>query len=97
MNIPEEAIEAAAQAMFAEEQCDRLQKLHVEENWQGRLNGGDRNEYRAFARAALEAAAPFIAAQALRDTADAWSDWDALSAPEDWLRTRAADLESPDA
>lgn len=28
-------------------------------------------------------------AEALRDAADDWSDWDGLSAPEDWLRERA--------
>jgi hypothetical protein len=32
-------------------------------------------------------------AQALRDAADGWSDWDALEAPEDWLRARAASIE----
>ena len=30
------------------------------------------------------------AAKALEDAADGWSDWDALEAPEDWLRARAA-------
>lgn len=41
------------------------------------------------ARAALEAAAPYLRAQALMDAADEWSDWDALQAPEAWLRARA--------
>ena len=30
-----------------------------------------------------------VRAQALRDAATAWSDWDALQAPELWLRERA--------
>jgi hypothetical protein len=30
------------------------------------------------------------AAKALDEAADAWSDWDALDAPEDWLRDRAS-------
>lgn len=34
------------------------------------------------------------AASALREAADGWSDWDALSAPEDWLRERADRIES---
>jgi len=45
-------------------------------------------------RIVLEAAAPFIAAKALEDAADGWSDWDALQAPEDWLRARAAAVRS---
>lgn len=32
-------------------------------------------------------------ADALEEAADAWSDWDALSAPEDWLRDRADRIE----
>ena len=34
------------------------------------------------------------AASALREAADGWSDWDALSAPEDWLRERTDRIES---
>lgn len=30
-----------------------------------------------------------LQAKALEDAAGAWSDWDALEAPEDWLRARA--------
>lgn len=46
-------------------------------------------------RAALEAAAPFIRAEALEEAAAGWSDWDALEAPEDWLRARAAEMRQP--
>lgn len=67
---PREVVEAAARAMFAEEQCDRRQKLDLEANWTGRLDDRDRNEYRRLARAALEAAAPHAAAQALSEAAD---------------------------
>ena len=42
------------------------------------------------AKELLEAAAPYLRAQALEDAAGNWSDWDALQAPEDWLRARAA-------
>jgi hypothetical protein len=63
MNIPDEAVEAAARGMFAEEQCDRRQKLDVESNWRGRLDDRDRDEYRRLSRAALEAAAPYLMAE----------------------------------
>jgi len=63
--IPDEAVEAAARGMFAEEQCDRRQKLDVEANWRGRLNDRDRDEYRRLSRAALEAAAPHLMANAV--------------------------------
>ena len=60
--IPEAAVEAGARGMFAEEQCDRRQKLDVEANWLGRLDDRDRAEYRRLTRAALEAAAPYVLA-----------------------------------
>lgn len=54
-------------------------------------------EFAAHQEAMLTAAGfgPVKAAQAgaLRDAADGWSDWDALEAPEDWLRARAAAVE----
>lgn len=48
--------------------------------------------YMADAVLTLLASQPTVAevrAQALRDAATAWSDWDALQAPELWLRERA--------
>jgi hypothetical protein len=58
--IPKAAVEAAARGMFAEDQCDRRQKLDLESNWRGRLDDRDRDEYRRLSRAALEAAAPHM-------------------------------------
>ncbi|MEQ4566162.1 hypothetical protein [Paenarthrobacter sp. CAP02] len=52
----EEAIEAAARGMFAEEQCYGVQKLDVESIWLDRLDDQDRDEYRTLARAHLAAA-----------------------------------------
>lgn len=69
-SLPAAAVEAAARALFAVENCDRRQMLDVESNWRGRLNDANREEYRILANAALTAAYPFIAAQALRDAAD---------------------------
>lgn len=60
----DEAVEAAARGMFAEEQCDRRQKLDVESNWRGRLDDRDRDEYRRLSRAALESAAAYMLAEA---------------------------------
>lgn len=50
--------------MFAEEQCDQRQILALDENWLGRLDDKDRNEYWKLARVALEAAVPFLAGAA---------------------------------
>ena len=70
MNIPEEAIEAAARAMHPEvwdkalfvreygEMAGRVHMRRAQKEWLG------------IARAALEAAAPLLMAQALRDSAD---------------------------
>lgn len=55
-----EAVEAAARAMFGEEQCDRRQMLDVDGNWESRLDERDQDEYRAMARAALSAALPIL-------------------------------------
>lgn len=64
--IPDAAIEAgreaAAKAMFGQEQCDRRQMLDVEGNWESRLNEQDQADYRDLARAAIEAAMPAIQA-----------------------------------
>lgn len=35
-----------------------------------------------------------VKAAALREAAADWSDWDGLSAPEDWLRARADRIEA---
>lgn len=51
----DDAVERAAKAIFAEEQCDRRQKLDVESNWRGRLNDRDRDEYRRLTRAGIAA------------------------------------------
>lgn len=56
LSIDDATVERAARAMFAEEQCDRRQKLDVESNWIGRLDDRDRDEYRRLARAVLAAA-----------------------------------------
>ena len=74
--IPDEVIEAAAESLVGSTLGDR--------------SGIKWEEFFEAARLALEAAAPLIRAQALEDAAANWSDWDALSAPEDWLRARAA-------
>jgi hypothetical protein len=61
MTIPEEAVEAAAQANFAAE-------FYV--GWEG-LNSSAKSSWRRKARAALEAAAPFLleslASEAFKD------------------------------
>lgn len=49
-------VEAAARAMFAEEQCDRRQRADLEANWNDRLSPEDQDEYRSLARAGLAAA-----------------------------------------
>jgi hypothetical protein len=54
--LDEKTVERAARGMFAEEQCDRRQKLDVEGNWTSRLDDRDRDEYRRLTRAALAAA-----------------------------------------
>lgn len=61
MSVSDEAVNAAALGMFAYWHCDEQQKLDVESDWLVRLDDHDREEYRNMARAALEAAAPFLA------------------------------------
>lgn len=56
VRLDDATVERAAQAMFAEEQCDRRQKLDVEGNWNSRLDDRDRDEYRRLTRAVLAAA-----------------------------------------
>ena len=98
MTISNEAIEAAARAMFASEQCDLRQKQDLEANWIGRLNDHDRDEYRRLTTAALSAAAPIIRAEALREAADAmWELSNAtINGPDtghSWLRARADQID----
>lgn len=94
--IPEEAVEAAAEAIW--------HSAYPNTAW----NNGRENIasiYRTRARAALEAAAPTIAAQALRDAADnagpddddiycdaIVSDPYYIGEAADWLRARADKL-----
>ncbi len=77
MKIPEAAVEAGARAMFAEEQCDRRQKLDLEANWRGRLDDRDRAEYRNLARAAIVAAAPHMLAEASAEVTAAFANTEA--------------------
>ena len=95
--VTDEMVETAARAMW--ERIDR------EESWSEIYHA---SAYRRDARAALEAAAPLIAAQALRDAADremaAWEpvpmspDWlDAIESVCETLRARADQIEKEDA
>ena len=60
VGVSDEAVEAAARAMFADEHCDKRQMQDVRGNWDARLNDEDQALYRSMARAALEAAQPFM-------------------------------------
>lgn len=62
--IPEEAVEAAAKALFG-----RAEYAAGWDELRGADGGGIRDIYLARARAALTAAVPFIAAQVLREAA----------------------------
>lgn len=53
--IPDEAVEAAAKALFADEHCDKRQMADVDGNWNSRLDDDDKVMYRSMARAALQA------------------------------------------
>lgn len=84
--IRDETVEVAAKAMFAEEQCDRTQKLDVDANWRGRLDDRDRDEYRRLTRAALEAAAPHLLAAVADDLDREFTELRmAQGKPFDWL------------
>lgn len=65
MIVTDETVEVAAKAMFAEEQCDRKQRLNLDANWKGRLDDRDRDEYRRLARAAVESGAALLQAEVL--------------------------------
>ena len=80
--IPDEAVEAAAKVLAP-----------VPTVWEG-LPDEFRAEYRDIARAVLESAAPFIAAQALREAVDAFP-LETITAPDSavmWMRRRAGEL-----
>lgn len=53
VRLDDAAVERAAKAMFAEEQCDPRQMLDVEGNWNSRLNDRDKEEYRCLTRAVI--------------------------------------------
>lgn len=83
MNIPDEAVEVAARAVF-----DRNPS---EATWDGSRQAV-RDYYLDDARAALSAAAPFIAAQVLREASDAYPLETAYGGAEHavlWLKGRA--------
>ena len=75
MNIPDKAVEALAYHR-AERENDKQARRHSEERWEtwAQLDDDSREWYaKAYmdkAREDLEVAAPFIAAQALRDAAE---------------------------
>ena len=84
MSIPDEAVEAAAQAAFLAGYVRRVavpDPAIAAQAWLDRDDAG-REPYRIRAREYLEAGAPFIAAQALRDRAQTIKD----TAPADGLR-----------
>ena len=74
-NVTDELVEGAAQAMW--ERIDRG------ESWSEIYHA---SAYRRDARAALEAVAPLIAAQALRDAADReMAAWEPVLMSPDWV------------
>ena len=78
--IPDEAVEAAAKAIFKAEISGPRAGAPLD----------------ALARAALEAAAPFIAAQAIREAVEAFP-LETITAPDNavaWLLRRAEQLEA---
>ena len=68
MNIPDKAVEAAAKELYAEGRST-TDGFDMWPEWEDAPEIG-RGAFRDEARAALKAAAPFIAAQALRDLAN---------------------------
>lgn len=81
-----EAIEAAAIALFDDNPVWHL--VHDRPALWSEVVESAKDRYRQQARVALTAAAPFIAAQALRDAADEW-----FGGPRKWLNDRAATIE----
>lgn len=93
MNIPDEAIEAAANAIS---ECSGMRFdgfwSRIED-----LEPEDREYALTEARAAIEAAAPHIAAQALRDASEAYPLETAYGGAEHavlWLKERAEQFEA---
>lgn len=99
--VPDEAVEAAARADHA------FGRLGDDPDWDG-LTDADRDSYRRAARSYLTAAASLIAAQALRQAAEAlaaqvahtissgWGGVDRINGSGDaavWLQRRADELE----
>ena len=80
MQISDEAVEAAAKAQF--------EKWHPEEKWDDRPD--IQRIFRRDARAALDAAAPYIAAQALNEAASKITD-PYFKSTSEWLRALASD------
>ena len=88
MNISKDAIEAAAEV---------LHDLHEEALWRHQIDAAKAG-YRNDARAALEAAAPLLVAQTLREAADdAFNDKSAQGLARavigNWLRKKATKIE----
>lgn len=96
-NISEAAIEAAAQAIYVSDNGPWISGGALTPGgtpWGTSREATDRPFYLEHARAALEAAGPLIAAQALREAADElWSRNHRLGPPS-WLNARAAALEA---
>ena len=93
--ITPDIIEAAARAAFR----DGFMRYAPEyENRElSDYDDGIRESWRVVARAALEAAAPLIAATALREAAEDWRRGHTFSVMEDWLCARADRIEKEDA
>lgn len=66
MNIPSEAVEAAAMSLFEDSPTSRSTR-----KWSAHFGDQDKAQFRAEAKRALEAAAPYIKSQALEEAADA--------------------------
>ena len=91
VEIPEEAVEAAALAMFADEHCDKRQMLDVRGNWDARLNADDQALYRSMARASLTAALPYLAPAAFDGHEPGDCLWpDTLGRCPHWAERRSA-------
>jgi hypothetical protein len=85
VNISDEAVEAAARATFVHANLGAAWE-DAQPDW--------RDAYRASVLAGLEAAAPYIAAEAYEDAADIIIAPGASSAAAAWLRERAAFIRS---
>ena len=89
--VTDEMVETAAHAAFR----DGFMR-HAPEHENRDLSDYDdgvRESWRVVARAALEAAAPLIAAAALREAEEDWRRGHTFSVMEDWLCARADRME----